>query len=203
MPHLTPGFFILLSATGLLVACTAGFYGARQAVRGLRRRSLRARRPVPPEGAERLVWGRVIALQPVRSPVGSMSCVIAWTVVRGLGPDGRTAAVRIATAADFLIESREGLFVVRAEGITVQEGPGGGYDYLTLVPAGPLGEEVLEIRIDLDAPIEYREIRIDEGDEIAVRGVWRREATPTTVALGGYRLAAFLPTLSAAVAYQP
>ena len=44
---------------------------------------------------------------------------------------------------------------------------------------------------------------VDEGDEIAVRGVWRREATPTTVALGGYRVAAFLPTISAAVAYQP
>lgn len=203
MPPLTPGFFILLSATGLLVACTAGFYGARRAVRGLRRRSLRARRTVPPEGARRLVCGRVIALHPVRSPVGSRSCVIAWTVVRGLGPDGRAAAVRIATAADFLIESREGLFVVRAEGITVEEGPDGGYDYLTVVPAGPLGEEVLETGIDLDAPIEYREIRIDEGDEIAVRGVWRHEATPTTVALGGYRVAAFLPTLSAAVAYQP
>jgi len=203
MPLLTPGFFILVSATGLLVACTAGFYGARRAMRGLRRRSLRARRPVPPEGAERLVCGRVIALQPVRSPVDSMSCVISWTVVRGLGPDGRPAAVRVATAADFLIESGEGLFVVRAEGITLQEGPHGGYEYLTLVPAGPLGEEVLETGIDLDAPIEYCEIHIGEGDEIAVRGVWRREATPTSVALGGYRLAAFLPTISGAIAYRP
>jgi hypothetical protein len=144
----------------------------------------------------------VIAIQPVRSPVDEMYCVISWTVVRGLCADGRPAAVRVATAADFLIESREGIFVVRAEGIKVEEGPGAGYEYLGLVPAGPVGEEVLEIGIDLDAPIEYREIHIDEGDEIAVRGVWRREATPTTVALGGYRVAAFLPTISGAVAYQ-
>lgn len=203
MPTLTPGFFILLSASGLLAACTAGYYGARRAMRGLRRRSLRARRRVPPEGEERLVCGRVIGIQPVRSPIETMACVLAWTVVRGLGPDGRPTAIRLATAADFLIQSAEGLFVVRADGIVVQEGPGAGYDYLTLVPAGPLGESVLENGIDLDAPIEYREIRIDEGDEIAVRGVWRREATPTTVALGGYRVAPFLPTISAAVAYQP
>ena len=74
---------------------------------------------------------------------------------------------------------------------------------LTLVPAGPLGETVLEQCLDLDAPMQYREIRIDHGDEIAVRGVWRREATPTAVALGGYRVAPFLPTLSGAFAIQP
>jgi hypothetical protein len=94
--------------------------------------------------------------------------------------------------------------VVRAEGITVDEGPvGASFDYLTLVPAGPLGETVLEQCIDLDAPMQYREIRIDHGDEIAVRGIWRREATPATVALGGYRVAPFLPTLSGAFAIQP
>jgi hypothetical protein len=171
-------------------------------MRGLRRRSLRARRRVPPEGTVRLVCGRVIGIQPVRSPVETIACVVAWTIVRGQGADGRPASVRIATGADFLVESNEGLFVVRVDGLTVKEGPGAGYDYLTLVPAGPLGESVLEIGIDLEAPIEYREIRIDEGDEIAVRGVWRRESTPTTVALGGYRVAAFLPTLSAVMAYQ-
>lgn len=182
---------------------TVGFYGIRRLLRGLRRRSLRAQRPAPPEGAERLVCGRVIGLQEVRSPVDALSCVIAWTVVRGSGPDGRPAAVRVATAADFLVESKDGLFVVRAEGITLHELPDGVYEYLTLVPAGPLGEGVLEIGIDLDAPIEYREVHIGDGDEIAVRGVWRREATPTSVALGGYRLAAFLPTISGAIAYQP
>jgi len=200
---LTPGVFILLSASTLLVACTLGYYGSLRAVRGLRRRALRARRPVPPEGAERLVCGRVIGLRPVRSPIETMSCVLAWTVVRGLGPDGKTATVRLATGADFLVESTEGLFVVRAEGITVRESRGPGFDYLTLVPAGPLGESVLETCIDLDAPIEYREIRIDHGDEIAVRGVWRREATDTAVELGGYRVAPFLPTLSDATAIQP
>lgn len=200
MPQIVPGMFILLSASGLLVACTVGFYGAKRAMRGLRRRSLRARRRVPPEGSERLVCGKVIGIRPVRSPVETMSCVVAWTVVRGQGPDGRPAAVRVATAADFLIASNEGLFVVRAEGITVEERPGAGYDYLTLVPAGPLGESVLETGIDLEAPIEYREIRIDDGEEIAVRGVWRREATPTTVALGGYRVAEFMPTISGALA---
>ena len=200
---MTPGVFILLSASALLVACTVGYYASVRAVRAVRRRALRARRPVPPEGAERLVCGRVIGLRPVRSPVETMSCVLAWTVVRGLGPDGRTATVRLATAADFLVESPEGLFVVRAEGITVHEGHGTGFDYLTLVPAGPLGESVLETCIDLDAPIEYREIRIDHGDEIAVRGVWRHEATPTDFELGSYRIAPFLPTISAATAIQP
>lgn len=187
----------------LLAGCTVGYYAARRAVKGLRRRSLRAHRPVPPEGTPRLICGRVIGLHEVRSPVETMSCVLAWTVVRGLGPDGRPAIVRVATGGDFLVASAEGLFVVRVEGITVHEGEGAAFDYLTLVPAGPLGETVLEQCIDLDAPMEYREIRIDDGDEIAIRGVWRHEATPTAVALGGYRIAPFLPTLSAALAIQP
>lgn len=188
----------------LLAGCTAGYYAVRHAVRGLRRRSLRAHRPVPPEGEVRLVCGRVIGLSAVRSPVETMSCVLSWTVVRGVGPDGRPETIRVATGGDFLVDSTEGLFVVRAEGITVDEGTlGASFDYLTLVPAGPLGETVLERCLDLEAPMQYREIRIDHGDEIAVRGIWRREATPTAVALGGYRLAPFLPTLSGAFAIQP
>ena len=195
---MTPGVFMFLGAAGLVAASTALFYGARLAVGGLRQRSLRARRRVPPEGEVRHVSGRVIGLRSVRSPIETMRCVVAWTVVRGLGPDGRPATVRVATASDFLVESTEGVFVVRAEGLTVDVRPRHGFDYLTLVPAGPLGESVLETGIDLEAPIEYREIRIDHGDEIAVRGVWRRESA---LDLGGYRFEPVLPTLSLVIAF--
>jgi hypothetical protein len=198
---LTPGVFLLLSAAGLLTVCTAVVYAARYTAGRLRRRSLRARRRVPPEGMVRHVSGRVIGIRPVRSPVETMPCVVAWTVVRGLGPDGRSATIRVVTACDFLVESPEGVFVVRAEGLRVDAGSRDVFDYLTLVPAGPLGETVLETGIDLEAPIEYREVRIDHGDEIAVRGVWRREAATHQLEVSGYRLAPVLPTLSLATAF--
>jgi len=144
-----------------------------------------------PEGEPRLVSGRIVVTRPARSAVGGATCALAWTEVRDL----RTKKSLILPAAnDFFLDSTEGRFAVRVAGLVV------------IVPDTPrperLDDDVAEaMRGVLEAAgldpwhgIEFTEVTLHDGDEVAVRGRWRRELVPASE---GYRGETELPTLSA------
>ena len=144
-----------------------------------------------PEGEPRLVSGRIVVTEPARSVVGGVTCALAWSVVTDL----RTRrSVILPAANDFLLDSAEGRFAVRVAGLVV------------MVPDTPrperLPDEVAEkLRAELEAAgldlwhgMEFTEVTLHAQDEVAVRGIWRREVAPSSE---GYRGETQLPTLSA------
>jgi hypothetical protein len=144
----------------------------------------------------RLVCGRMVAIEPVRSPVEGKPCVVAWTTI--VDPCGKVAPIRIATARDFLLDSSEGVFGVRAKGLWVIDPAERQPEDLAAIPEGPVEEAIRAAGLPREDPLRYVEVRLEAGDEVAVRGCWRREPSPRAAGLVGYRETLALPTLSPA-----
>lgn len=144
-----------------------------------------------PEGQPRLVSGRIVVSEPARSAVGGVACALAWTVVTDL----RTRrSVILPAANDFSLDSAEGRFAVHVDGVVVMVPDVPRPERLEDAAAEALRGKLEAAGLDLWNGLEFTEVVLHDGDEVSVRGIWRREVAPSPE---GYRGETLLPTLSA------
>ncbi len=146
-----------------------------------------------PRGKLRTVRG--IARGPhVPSPFEGVPCLFAWVRLVSENSLFHRVEREVAVGQDFVLESPEGRFTVRLDGLRLRGGPA----LDSLQPVAETLEGVVARVIEaahMEQPT-WAEIRVRDGDELEVTGVCRME--PALEAGAGFRESALSPTLSGA-----
>lgn len=155
------------------------------------------RNPRPPLEAVRRIRGTAVALTPIRSPVDQCLCVLAGTRVMARPRAFFTARPRaeLATANDFVVQTPDGPFVVRASDLWVRDsGPASGILNTSRLPEA-LAEAIRGAGLDPEVELHYRETVVFPGQEVIVVGAVKDELPPAALR-DTYREGACIPTVS-------
>jgi len=181
-----------LIVMGVTFGLSFGWSATEWASRQIRGRVTR-RRPARPSGKLRTVRGIARGRQTL-SPFERVPCLFTWLRLVAEPDPFRRVERQLAVGSDFLLESPEGRFTVRIEGLCLR----GKRRFPEPQPVATTPEDAVARVIEsagLESPY-FAELHVRAGDEIEVTGVCRLEPALQNEAAGGMRSDALAPALS-------